>query len=1840
MSTFYVSGTAANGIPAGNDATGDGSRERPWATVERANAAAANGDTVFLNDGVYTPAKALVVSNSVTWLGVTDYGATIRGAAGQSRVIGISEDQGGTVTFGKIVIDGANTTTALITVNDQPSTYTLHLDGTRLINPTSYGIQGVSTGTHANIDLDNVQFSATSALSMVNIPSLKAGDVSITGGSVNIVNVWRSGFGGIATVDADAAGSTVAISGVEANLHATGTDATSTGGIYYGIRLTDVQAPTIENNTITQTGTSADQTGYTVYVTYDKLASTPIDISGGVIRYNELYNYLDGSAGKIILVGHDSDPGVAVRNLANDFQIYGNSGFGDEGAEAAKLHGILVGWQDGAQVYDNALDYTSLAYVLKGMSGETLVFDNTDTRTTSKSLYQKGGDGVQFLYNTSYEASAFNPDAINIGDAEGGLYAATGAVVVGNTVVYTGEPDSFLTVWDGSSAATIAGNNYYSVQGNSSSAWYYQGTSYKNFDDWKAAHESSATYSSEVTLGQGAIFGAIGVSGQALKLVGMVNGVQTYSVKFTTGTAGSTTFAIGNFGASGAAAISGALDADMSGSGSASLSGSGTQDGTYAGLDSGELLTFRISYDGQNAVGGQVLHITGNYTNTRPIDIIIEGDAPVGSKLALSGPVSAPEGSAGETTLTYTVTRSGDTSGTSSANWTVTGSGANPADAADFGGTLPSGSVSFAAGETSKTVTIRVKGDTSVEADETFTLTLSSPSAGTTITTSTSTGTILNDDTLSAPSLALSGPASVSEGNSGDTLVTYTVTRSGDTSGTSSANWTVAGSGGNPADAADFGGTLPSGTVTFAAGETSKTITVRVSGDLTVEATEAFTLALSSPSAGTTLGTGTITTAIQNDDVAGAAPSLAISGPVSLAEGSAGATAFIYTVTRSGDTSGTSSASWAVAGSGANPADAADFGGALPSGTVTFAAGETSKTVTVNIAGDRLVEMDETFTLTLSSPSAGTTITTATSAGTILNDDAAGGTTPSEGDDSLTGTESADRIDALGGNDTVDGRGGDDALYGGAGNDILIGGTGIDTLDGGAGDDTYYADVTGDQVIERSGGGIDTVFFSGTGKFTLKSNVDNLQLTGTAGSSGTGNSLANLIIGNSGANVLSGGDGHDELRGGDGDDKITGGNGNDLILGDSGADTAVYSETRDTVTITRAADGGIIVQAASGTDTLYDVESFSFAGKTYAAADLVGGAVGSSLAISGPVSLSEGNSGATAFTFTVTRSGDTSGARTASWSVAGSGTNPADTADFGGILPGGTVSFAAGETSKSILVSVAGDQTAEADESFTVTLSSPSSGTAISTASSTGTIRNDDVAAAGPSLAVSGPASVVEGNSGITSITYTVTRAGDTSGTSSANWAVAGGGANAADATDFGGTLPGGTVSFAAGETSKTITLSLAGDAVVEPDETFSLTLSAPSAGTAISTGSTTTTIQNDDLAANSPSLALSGALSLLEGNNGTTAFSYTVTRSGDTSGTSTANWSVTGSGANLADAADFGGTLPKGTVTFAAGETSKTIVVPVAGDSLVEGDEGFTLTLSSPSAGTTITTATATGTVRNDDTAPGGSTPTAGDDNLVGTDAAERIDALAGNDTIDGRGGDDALYGGAGNDILIGGAGNDTLDGGLGDDTYYVDSIGDLVYEKSSAGTDTVYSSAAGKFTLKTNIENLVLTGTGNISGTGNSSSNQITGNAGANTLTGAGGDDTVFGMDGNDVIEGGAGRDVLSGGAGADQFTFRLAAEAGGGNTGLPSDLITDWATGDKVDLSKIDANASTSTNDAFTFIGMSNFTAAGQLRYVQDTGKGQTYIEGDTNGDRIADFSLTLSGLQTLTATDIML
>lgn len=305
--------------------------------------------------------------------------------------------------------------------------------------------------------------------------------------------------------------------------------------------------------------------------------------------------------------------------------------------------------------------------------------------------------------------------------------------------------------------------------------------------------------------------------------------------------------------------------------------------------------------------------------------------------------------------------------------------------------------------------------------------------------------------------------------------------------------------------------------------------------------------------------------------------------------------------------------------------------------------------------------------------------------------------------------------------------------------------------------------------------------------------------------------------------------------------------------------------------------------------------------------------------------------------------------------------------------------------------------------------------------------------------------------------------------------------------------------------------------------------------------------------------------------------------------------------------------------------------------------------------------------------------------DLVVGTSAADAIHAKGGSDIVFGFAGDDHLYGGPGADVLSGGAGfdlaryddatsaltaslaapgtntglakgdtyfsveglaggsgNDTLTGnaaankiiggpgrdvmiGLaGNDSYYTDRSNDVVREQPCAGIDTVLSSAS--FTLPANVEQLVLTGAGNINAIGSAGNDRLTGNAGENEFTGGGG------------------RDILTGHAGAD--VFRYTALSDSAPQASRRDVIRDFLHGtDKIDLSAIDANALFAGHQDFDFIGTRAFTSGpGQLRYklidTSGSANDKTLIEADSNGDRVADFAIVLAHLVPLMAIDFVL
>jgi len=942
--------------------------------------------------------------------------------------------------------------------------------------------------------------------------------------------------------------------------------------------------------------------------------------------------------------------------------------------------------------------------------------------------------------------------------------------------------------------------------------------------------------------------------------------------------------------------------------------------------------------------------------------------------------VSLAEGDTGATPFVFTIARSGGSTGPSSVDWAVTtGTGPGDADASDFGGYLPSGTVSFYDGEMSKSFEVYAFGDMDAEANERFSVSISNASDGGIIDQPNAQGLILNDD--AAPTRYSIGPTSVDlfEGDAGSTPFTFTIARSGGSTGPSSVDWAVTSSAGfDAADASDFsGGVLPGGTVTFAAGELSKSVTVYVAGDTSVEAIERFSVGISNASDGGIIDQPNAQGLILNDDAG--RYSISPAG-VTVLEGDAGSTPAVFTVTRSGFSSGASTVDWAVTADGSNPADGADFsGGALPGGTVTFAPGETTRTITVSIRADTLVESDESFKVQLSNASEGS-IETGSATTVIQNDDtsyavAPASATVTEGNSGSTPfTFTVTRSGYINRASTVTWNTGSSDWIDPSSSDFAgnVMPSGVLSFAAGEASKTITVNVAGDQMMEG-----DESFF--------------VRLTGA--SDGTASSVvapATIIDDDTGLWLFPSTYFADEGDGGTTpfvfrvqrygattgtasvDWQVLGGSSatdaTDFAGGvlPSGSVTFASGETLKTITIDVAGD------TTPEADETFTVQLSNATGAT-----IVGEFATSNIRNDdhppgryslGPASveLTEGDFSYTPFTFTVSRSTSV-GMSSVDWAVTtGTGPGDADASDFGGYLPSGTVSFYDGEMSKSFEVYAFGDMDAEANERFSVSISNASDGGIIDQPNAQGLILNDDAA---PTRYSIGPTSVdlFEGDAGSTPFTFTIARSGGSTGPSSVDWAVtSSAGFDAADASDFsGGVLPGGTVTFAAGELSKSVTVYVAGDTSVEAIERFSVGISNASDGGIIDQPNAQGLILNDDAGRYSISPA---GVTVLEGDAGSTPAVFTVTRSGFSSGASTVDWAVTADGSDPADGADFsGGALPGGTVTFAPGETTRTITLAIAGDTAVEASEGFRVTLSNPSEGT-LDTAQATGTIVNDD--------------------------------------------------------------------------------------------------------------------------------------------------------------------------------------------------------------------------------------------------------------------------------
>lgn len=683
------------------------------------------------------------------------------------------------------------------------------------------------------------------------------------------------------------------------------------------------------------------------------------------------------------------------------------------------------------------------------------------------------------------------------------------------------------------------------------------------------------------------------------------------------------------------------------------------------------------------------------------------------------------------------------------------------------------------------------------------------------------------------------------------------------------------------------------------------------------------------------------------------------------------------------------------------------------------------------------------------------------------------------GDDVLLGSAAVDSFDGGGGNDVVVGGDGNDALSGGAGADVLSGGGGVDALTGGAGNDQLSGGPGADSFMFSLGDGQDVVtegasdtivFGAGIGsanvvyalvdadllititgtldQITVLNFANGLNQVGVRYADGTVltatdlDRLASAIVGTSAGETLSGTTGDDRIFGMGGNDTLNGLAGNDELDGGTGNDTMVGSSGNDTYWVDSATD---VVTEGSGAGSDWVNSSVSYTlGSNVEQLRLLG----------------TGNINGT-------------GNALANYLEGNAGNN---------VLSGG----AGNDT----MDGLAGDDTYVVDAAGDVVVEAAGQGTDLVQASVTHTLLAD-----------------------FENLTLTGIAAINATGNGQDNVLTGNTGNNVLTGAAGNDTLAG-----------------LAGDDTYE---------GGAGADTLSDNSTTSADVYRWGPGTGNDSITDAGGADRIEIAAGVTLAQLTATRVGDD-----LQLAVAGNADRLTVVNWYVGT----------------------------GNRIETIRLSD-------------GSVFN----PGGA--------IVGTASAETLNGTAGNDVIQGLGGNDTLNGLAGDDELDGGLGNDTMVGSTGNDTYFVDSATDVVTEAASAGTDVVNSSVT--HTLAVNVENLTLTGTGNLNGTGNASANVLTGNAGNNTLSG---------LAGNDAMAGGAGNDIYVVDATADVVT-ELAAQG----TDLVQASVTYTLAAEVENLTLTGTTAINGTGNA-----LDNVLTGNTTNNTLTGGAGNDTIDGGTGND----------------------
>ncbi|QFZ92723.2 Calx-beta domain-containing protein [Synechococcus elongatus PCC 11802] len=798
----------------------------------------------------------------------------------------------------------------------------------------------------------------------------------------------------------------------------------------------------------------------------------------------------------------------------------------------------------------------------------------------------------------------------------------------------------------------------------------------------------------------------------------------------------------------------------------------------------------------------------------------------------------------GSNTSTFTLSRTGSTTQALTVAYTLAGTATNGSDFSQL-----SGSVTFAAGSNTATVTLSPINDSLVEGDETVVLAIAN-NASYTIAPGqgSATVTIQDNDTppVALPVISvIASDAIAAEG--GSNTGTFTLSRTGSTTQALTVAYTLAGTATNGSDFSQL-----SGSVTFAAGSNTATVTLSPINDSLVEGDETVVLAIANNASYTIApGQGSATVTIQDNDTPPVAlPVISvIASDAIAAEG--GSNTSTFTLSRTGSTTQALTVAYTLAGTATNGSDFSQL-----SGSVTFAAGSSTATVTVNPLDDAVVEGDETVVLAVANnPSYTIAPGQGSATVTIQDNDTPPVALP------VISVIASDAIAAEGGSNTGTftlSRTGSTTqaltvaytLAGTATNGSDFSQlSGSVTFAAGSSTATVTVNPLDDAVVE----GDETVVLAvannpsytiapgqGSATVTIQDNdtppvalpvisviasdaiaAEGGSNTGTFTLSRTGSTTQALTVAYTLAGTATNGSDFSQLSG--------------SVTFAAGSNTATVTlspindslvEGDETVVLAIANNASYTIAPGQGSATVTiqdnDTPPVALPVISVIASDAIAAEGGS-------------NTG----TFTLSRTGSTAQALTVAYTLAGTATNGSDFNQLSG-----SVTFAAGSNTATVTLSPINDSLVEGDETVILSIANnPSYSIAPGQGSATVTIQdNDTPPVALPVISViASDAIAAEGGSNTS--TFTLSRTGSTTQALTVAYTLAGTATNGSDFSQLSG-----SVTFAAGSSTATVTVNPLDDAVVEGDETVVLAVANnPSYTISPGQGSAIVTIQDND---------------------------------------------------------------------------------------------------------------------------------------------------------------------------------------------------------------------------------------------------------------------------------------------------------------------------------------------------------------------------------------------------------